>query len=252
MPTTLFRRKAVIASTIAAAAIAGGATMAAADAPPTSPSTSASAGTDEKGGKGETAIKGSIPAPPDTEDVAEQKALTPLATVDAGAAASAATAAVPGAAGTPQRKEEGGFVVYEVDVTQADGSVVEVTVDAGDASVLAQDDGTEGDEAALKGNVRAPAGIDDDTDGSEASEKAEDAAEEAALAQFATVDPAAATAAATAAVPGTAGTATLDEEDGFVVYEVDVTQADGSVVEVTVDAGDATVLAQEASDEDDD
>ncbi|WP_308195101.1 PepSY domain-containing protein [Microbacterium profundi] len=66
------------------------------------------------------------------------------------------------------------------------------------------------------------------------------------LQSLATVTPEEATAAALAAVPGTAGDATLEDENGYVVYEVQVTAADGSVIEVKVDAGDASVLAQEA------
>lgn len=41
------------------------------------------------------------------------------------------------------------------------------------------------------------------------------------------------------------GAITLDDEDGFVVWEAEVTQKDGRVVEVLIDAGDGSVLAQE-------
>lgn len=107
-----------------------------------------------------------------------------------------------------------------------------------------------GETTIAKGTIKAPPEVEDAAEGSEtaASEKAADAAEEAALAKLATVDKAAATSAAIAAVPGTAGTTTLENADGYVVYQVEVTKADSSVVEVVVDAGNASVLGQEASD----
>ena len=48
-----------------------------------------------------------------------------------------------------------------------------------------------------------------------------------------------------AAVPGTAGTATLENENGNVVYSVIVTTSTGAV-DVKVDAGNGKVLAQDA------
>ena len=71
-------------------------------------------------------------------------------------------------------------------------------------------------------------------------------AEAAALAAKATVTPAQATDAALAAVPGTAGKAELDNENGSLVYSVEVTKADGTSADVVVDAGNAKVLAKDA------
>ena len=79
-----------------------------------------------------------------------------------------------------------------------------------------------------------------------AGQDAGDAAETSALHALATVTEAEATAAAVDAVPGTAGKVELDNANGYVVYSVEVTAADGSVTDVTVDAGNATVLAQDA------
>ncbi|MGV8846430.1 PepSY domain-containing protein [Tessaracoccus sp.] len=47
-------------------------------------------------------------------------------------------------------------------------------------------------------------------------------------------------------VSGTISSIQLDDEDGYDVWEVDITQSDGSMVEVLVDAGDASILAQES------
>lgn len=101
--------------------------------------------------------------------------------------------------------------------------------------------GGESQEPSYTGSVSAPAEQDDATEG--ASSEAE---ESAALESLATVTPAQAEAAAVSDVPGTAGTAELENENGYVVYGVEVTTPDGSVVEVAIDAGTGDVLGQES------
>ncbi|MCB0964523.1 MAG: PepSY domain-containing protein [Acidimicrobiales bacterium] len=82
-----------------------------------------------------------------------------------------------------------------------------------------------------------------------ADEATNEAAEAATLQSQAAITAEEAQAAAEAANPdGTVDGVQLGDEDGTVVYEVAMTQPDGSAVEVKVDAGDATVLAQEADD----
>ena len=92
------------------------------------------------------------------------------------------------------------------------------------------------------GSVAAPA---DTSTGGKATEQSQ-AGESAALQSLAKISPDQASAAALAAVPGTAGTVQLEDENGFVVYGIEVTRADGTVTDVKVDAGNGTVLAQEA------
>ena len=74
-------------------------------------------------------------------------------------------------------------------------------------------------------------------------------AEAKALRSKATVTPDEARNAALAAVPGKAGEVELDNENGNVVYSVEVAKTDGSQTDVKVDAGNATVLSQEADGE---
>lgn len=107
---------------------------------------------------------------------------------------------------------------------------------------------SDADDTTVTGTVQAPP---EETapDGTEV--EMTDAEEAAALEGLATITPEEAEAAALAAVPGTASEVELDDEDGFVVYEIEVNAADGSVTEVLVDAGDGSVLAQEAEDADD-
>lgn len=105
-------------------------------------------------------------------------------------------------------------------------------------------------ETAIVGTIAAPPEADEATEKSEtaAEETAREAAETKALEALATVTPDEAKAAAVKVVPGTVNKVELDEEDGFVVYEVEVTAADGTVTEVIIDAGNGSVLAQETED----
>ena len=73
----------------------------------------------------------------------------------------------------------------------------------------------------------------------------DDAAEAAALQQLATISADEASQAALAAVPGTVNTVELDNENGSVVYSVEV-RTDAGLIDVKVDAGNGSVLAQES------
>lgn len=157
------------------------------------------------------------------DDAAEQARLEKLAKISPEEATDAATKAVPGESAAPELDDEDGNLIYEVEVRKADGSIVEVIVDAGNAKVLAQEV--------------------DDEDG-------DDAADRARLEKLAKVSPDAAAKAATGAVHGTAGRPELDEENGSVVYEIDVIKDDGTEVEVTVDAVNRKVISQETDHED--
>lgn len=66
--------------------------------------------------------------------------------------------------------------------------------------------------------------------------------EAAALAKVAKIDLTQAISAAVAQVPGTVLSARIENEDGNVVYAVDVLTAAGARKDVTVDAGNAAVL----------
>ena len=107
--------------------------------------------------------------------------------------------------------------------------------------------GSDQEEAdpSFTGSVPAPAET-EVPDGQETSD--DDAGEQAALAALATVTPSQAEQAALATVPGTVAETDLDSENGFVVYSVEVNGTDGTVTEVTVDAGSGEVLAQQAQD----
>jgi hypothetical protein len=94
--------------------------------------------------------------------------------------------------------------------------------------------GTDTAQPSYTGSVTAPQ-----------SQGANETDESAALQPLAKISAADATKAALAAVPGTASTATLENENGNVVYSVVVTTSTGSV-DVKVDAGNGKVLSQDA------
>lgn len=155
-------RKLAATGVVAAALLAGGTSVAAASASAATPSDPAvhaveAAGTEVPGAQAGTegaegseaqdpSYTGSVQAPADQtadgtgqdNEAADAAALAPLASIDAAAASSAATAAVPGTAGTPVLEDENGSVVWGVEVTRADGTVVDVKVDAGNGTVLSQ------------------------------------------------------------------------------------------------------------------
>ena len=71
------------------------------------------------------------------------------------------------------------------------------------------------------------------------------APENASIDGLATITPDQAAAAATSATGGTAGKVELENENGNVVYGVEITKPDGTMLDVKVDAGNGHVLAQE-------
>ena len=77
----------------------------------------------------------------------------------------------------------------------------------------------------------------------------EGAETQAELARYAKVTQQQAEAAALTALPGQVVKAKLDDEDGYLVWQIDVRHAQGTT-EIAVDAGNAQVLAAEAEEDD--
>lgn len=81
-------------------------------------------------------------------------------------------------------------------------------------------------------------------------ESASEADEAKTLGDLAKVSSADAEKAALAAVPGgTVLGSALENDNGSVIYEVDMTDTNGKSIEVKVDAGNGAVLSQESTDE---
>jgi uncharacterized membrane protein YkoI len=122
----------------------------------------------------------------------------------------------------------------------------------GGAAIAAQNPaesiGTEGtkqeeQDPNIKGSIAAPAG-NEEADGQD-----NETAESKQLEGLAKIDQTTAEKAALAAVPGTVKDAELGNENGFVVWEVEVQGSNSTLQEVKVDAGNGQVLAQEAEDD---
>lgn len=139
------RNKVIVAALATTAALGGGVGVAAAAGGPSAPappSTSGSAAEQDEGTEEqEPALNGSV----QTEEVAgeneqqEQERLSSQATISQDEAKKAALEAVPGTVGSAELGDENGSLIWEVDITKADGSSVEVKVDAGNGKVLAQE-----------------------------------------------------------------------------------------------------------------
>ncbi len=157
--------RATVAGLAVAAVILGGVGIASASGD----STTSAAGQERDEGEGHS-YTGSIPAPPESNgsEESEDAALAGLATITPAQAEAAAGAAVEGTVGTAELGNENGYVVYEVAVTAADGSVVEVKVDAGTGEILAReaDDDVEGEDPGNEHDDGTESGEDDaDEDG---------------------------------------------------------------------------------------
>lgn len=134
-----------------------------------------------------------------------------------------------------------GIALAQADAAPAPSSTDGAVADEGTAEDPAGE-GSDEQEPTFTGSVPAPA----ETDNGQTSE----ADEATSLEGLATITPDEAIAAALAAVPGSASDAELGNENGFVVYDVTVTAADGTTIDVKVDAGNGEVLAQETDAQD--
>lgn len=143
-------------------------------------------------------------------------------------AEAAAVEEVPGSVVGAETDDEGGRAVWSVDIEGEDGRRHEVDV-ADDGSVVGRetdDDGSDDD--------------DDDED---------DEVSDPALVEQAAVGQADAEAAARAEVPGTVRNAHLEDEDGRVVWDVEIDGDDGSRHEVQVDAETGDIAEHDIDDD---
>ena len=128
---------------------------------------------------------------------------------------------------------------------------------AGQATETTADE-TKQEEPSYKGSIQAPSdaerdGTTEDAKGSEneAAEERSEAAEEQQLQSLAKIGRSQAEQTALKEVPGTVKEAELGDENGYVVWEIEVAADGGSYREVEVDAGNGRILAQEAEDNED-
>lgn len=96
-----------------------------------------------------------------------------------------------------------------------------------------QGSSTQEEQPSYQGSIAAPEG------------QGDEAAESSQLESLAKIDQATAEQAALKAVPGTVKNTELENENGFVVYGVEIAGNDGKTHDVKVDAGNAEVLHQD-------
>jgi uncharacterized membrane protein YkoI len=130
------------------------------------------------------------------------------------------------------------------------GAAVAVLALGGGGAALAIQQ-TQEEEQDIKGTVVAPAGSDEvEVVGNETSEsEAAETEETRGLAELTRIDRAAAEEAALGAVPGEVREVELENENGFVVYEVEVAGQDDTLYEVILDTGNGEVLSLEVEEE---
>ena len=116
-------------------------------------------------------------------------------------------------------EDEDGTIVYGVEVKAKDGSKQDVKVDAQTGKIVKVDNG------------------DEEENGQEKKDEEEnDKQEQAKLAKQAKITEAESKAIALQKVPGTVTDVELEDEDGTIVYGVEVQAKDGSKQDVKVDA----------------
>lgn len=133
----------------------------------------------------------------------------------------------------------GGAAVIGLSAANASTTPPPVTSPAagGTADTGQPDDGQQ--EPQFKGTITVP----------EIEGEQSDAQESAKLTALATITAKTAETAATASLPGATATAShLGDENGSLVYDVTVKDSTGAVHDVKIDAGNATVLATETAD----
>jgi uncharacterized membrane protein YkoI len=118
-----------------------------------------------------------------------------------------------------------------------------LVIGGGGAAVAAEQGALPGqvEDPNITGTVSAPGG----NEGAEGHENEADGQ----LEGLARIDRAAAEKAALGAVPGEVKETELENENGFVVYGVEIQGKDGRLHEVNVDAGNGKILAREMEDD---
>ncbi|MFF2498049.1 PepSY domain-containing protein, partial [Peribacillus sp. NPDC058076] len=139
----------------------------------------------------------------------------------------------PGTVKDVELEDEDGTVVYGVEVQAKDGSKQDVKIDAQTGKIVK----VESDDEEENGN--------EENDGEE-----NDKQEQAALAKKAKLTEAESKKIALEKVPGTVKDVELEDEDGTVVYGVEVQAKDGSKQDVKIDAQTGKIVKVESDDED--
>jgi uncharacterized membrane protein YkoI len=166
-------------------------------------------------------------------DSQKQAALAKQAKITEAQSKDIALKEVPGTVNEVELDDENGTIVYDVEVIAKDGTRHDVIIDAKTGKVI---------------NVEIE---DEDENGNEENDDEEnDPQEQAALAKQAKITEAQSKDIALKEVPGTVNDVELEDEDGTIVYGVEVIAKDGTQHDVKIDAKTGKVVKVELDDED--
>ena len=136
---------------------------------------------------------------------------------------------VPGTVNEVELEDENGAIVYGFEVVSTDGTQQDVKVDAQTGKIVKVE-------------------VDDEENGKENDEEENDTQTQAELAKQAKITEEAATKTALEKVPGTVNQVELEDENGTIVYGIEVVSTDGTQQDVKVDAQTGKIVKVEADD----
>ena len=137
---------------------------------------------------------------------------------------------VPGTVNEVELEDEDGTIVYGFEIVSTDGTQQDVKVDAQTGKIV---------------KVEA----DDEENGEEKDDEENDDQSQAELAKQAKITEEAATKTALEKVAGTVNEVELEDENGTIVYGIEVVSTDGTQQDVKVDAQTGKIIKVEADDE---
>ena len=187
-------------------------------------------------GGGFTIANAAAPQDKPTTEVAEendtqnQAELAKQAKITEEQATKTALEKVPGTVNEVELEDEDGTIVYGIEVVSTDGTQQDVKVDAQTGKIV---------------KVEA----DDEENGKENDEEENDTQSQAELAKQAKITEEQATKTALEKVPGTVNEVELEDENGTIVYGIEVVLTDGTQQDVKVDAQTGKIVKVEADDE---
>ena len=136
---------------------------------------------------------------------------------------------VPGTVNEVELEDENGTIVYGFEVVSTDGTQQDVKVDAQTGKIVKVE-------------------VDDEENGKENDEEENDTQTQAELAKQAKITEEQATKIALEKVPGTVNEVELEDENGTIVYGIEVVSTDGTQQDVKVDAQTGKIVKVEADD----
>ena len=163
-------------------------------------------------------------------DTQNQAELAKQAKITEEQATKTALEKVPGTVNEVELEDENGTIVYGFEVVSTDGTQQDVKVDAQTGKIVKVE-------------------VDDEENGEENDEEENDTQTQAELAKQAKITEEQATKTALEKVPGTVNEVELEDENGTIVYGIEVVSTDGTQQDVKVDAQTGKIVKVEADDD---